>query len=169
MIRKVLIVVLTLASAGSGTLGTVAGLGCFPGARGMEFGRPEDTGYSFITIVWGATRIIKVLHVKYLDNPPSAPGGKQWMGTGWGYRTSIQIDPSGRSTQARFLIVSFLFPVVLSALFAIYPTIAFIHFIRGPLRRSRRRRKGLCVKCGYDLTGNVTGVCPECGLKVKQL
>ncbi len=22
---------------------------------------------------------------------------------------------------------------------------------------------GLCFKCGYDLTGNVSGVCPECG------
>lgn len=41
-----------------------------------------------------------------------------------------------------------------------YPTIVFI---RGPVRRWRRRRKGLCVKCGYDLTGNVTGVCSECG------
>lgn len=23
--------------------------------------------------------------------------------------------------------------------------------------------EGYCVNCGYDLTGNVTGVCPECG------
>lgn len=23
--------------------------------------------------------------------------------------------------------------------------------------------RGLCVRCGYDLTGNVSGVCPECG------
>lgn len=27
----------------------------------------------------------------------------------------------------------------------------------------RRRRRGLCLGCGYDLTGNVSGVCPECG------
>lgn len=45
-------------------------------------------------------------------------------------------------------------------LFATYPTIAFI---RGPVRRHRRRRKGLCIRCGYNLTGNVSGVCPECG------
>ena len=45
-------------------------------------------------------------------------------------------------------------------LFAAYPTILFI---RGPVRRYRRRRKGLCLKCGYNLTGNVSGVCPECG------
>ena len=30
-------------------------------------------------------------------------------------------------------------------------------------RRWERRRNGLCVKCCYDLTGNVSGVCPECG------
>jgi hypothetical protein len=27
----------------------------------------------------------------------------------------------------------------------------------------RRRAAGQCAACGYDLTGNVTGVCPECG------
>jgi hypothetical protein len=33
-----------------------------------------------------------------------------------------------------------------------------------PRHRARRRRKlGLCANCGYDLTGNVTGTCPECG------
>lgn len=50
-------------------------------------------------------------------------------------------------------------------LFFAYPTIAFI---RGPVRRWRRYRKGLCVNCGYNLTGNVSGICPECGTKVEQ-
>jgi hypothetical protein len=30
-------------------------------------------------------------------------------------------------------------------------------------RRRRRAARGLCPKCGYDLTANVSGVCPECG------
>ena len=30
----------------------------------------------------------------------------------------------------------------------------------------RRRRPGLCSTCGYDLTGNASGVCPECGTTV---
>ena len=29
--------------------------------------------------------------------------------------------------------------------------------------RHRRVRRGLCPRCRYDLTGNVSGVCPECG------
>ncbi len=36
-------------------------------------------------------------------------------------------------------------------------------FIRGPLRRYRRRRRGECIGCGYNLTGNESGMCPECG------
>ena len=26
-----------------------------------------------------------------------------------------------------------------------------------------RRRKGQCLRCGYSLTGNTSGICPECG------
>ena len=47
---------------------------------------------------------------------------------------------------------------------ATYPTIAFV---RGPLRRRRRRKRGECVSCGYNLMGNVTGVCSECGTAVR--
>ena len=54
-------------------------------------------------------------------------------------------------------------PSIPFILFSIYPTIVFF---RGPYRRYRRRKKGLCLKCGYNLTGNVSGVCPECGEKI---
>jgi hypothetical protein len=30
-----------------------------------------------------------------------------------------------------------------------------------------RRKMGLCVRCGYDLTGNTSGVCPECGTPIE--
>jgi hypothetical protein len=52
------------------------------------------------------------------------------------------------------------------------PTMVFVgaSFALGtPLFRSwRRRRRGLCIKCGYDLTGNVSGVCPECGARIER-
>lgn len=43
---------------------------------------------------------------------------------------------------------------------AVFPCVAFL---RGPCRRYRRRRRGRCARCGYDLTANTSGVCPECG------
>jgi hypothetical protein len=33
-------------------------------------------------------------------------------------------------------------------------------------RRALARRRGLCPSCRYDLTGNVSGICPECGQDV---
>jgi hypothetical protein len=34
--------------------------------------------------------------------------------------------------------------------------------------RARWHQKGRCAQCGYDLTGNASGVCPECGTKIAQ-
>lgn len=51
-------------------------------------------------------------------------------------------------------------------LFSAYPFVALIGS-RARLRH-RRRVRGLCVECGYDLTGNVSGKCPECGTEIKQ-
>jgi hypothetical protein len=60
-------------------------------------------------------------------------------------------------TVCHYLALPLWMPFVL---LAAYPAMAFV---RGPLRYYRRRGRGLCVKCGYDLTGNVSGVCSECG------
>ena len=30
-----------------------------------------------------------------------------------------------------------------------------------------RLKKGQCIQCGYNLTGNQSGTCPECGVKVR--
>ena len=43
-------------------------------------------------------------------------------------------------------------------LFAIYGCVQF--------RRCRSPKNGYCDSCGYDLTGNVSGICPECGRRV---
>lgn len=42
-------------------------------------------------------------------------------------------------------------------LFAVYPAVTL-------LRRFKNRDQPRCA-CGYNLTGNTTGVCPECGTK----
>ena len=33
------------------------------------------------------------------------------------------------------------------------------------LLRRERLKRGLCTHCGYELTGNRSGTCPECGTK----
>ncbi|MHC4445181.1 MAG: hypothetical protein ACYTF1_05500 [Planctomycetota bacterium] len=30
-------------------------------------------------------------------------------------------------------------------------------------RRKQRRANNLCINCSYNLTGNTSGICPECG------
>lgn len=64
---------------------------------------------------------------------------------------------TGERHRLTFLYVPLWMPLIL---FAAYPCIAFI---RGPMRHYRRKRRGRCPTCGYDLTGNTSGRCPECG------
>ena len=39
-------------------------------------------------------------------------------------------------------------------------------WFNGPYQRRCRRKLGLCLNCKYDLKGNTSGVCPECGTPV---
>ena len=59
------------------------------------------------------------------------------------------------------LLLLILTPIVLGGAVGRY--IRAARNIRGIVRKGR----GLCPRCGYDLTRNVSGVCPECGEKVK--
>lgn len=34
-------------------------------------------------------------------------------------------------------------------------------------RRAEREARGLCRRCGYNLSGNISGRCPECGEPLK--
>lgn len=54
------------------------------------------------------------------------------------------------------------FPLLI---FAALPVFQFIRWRRRRLRVSRNQ----CLRCAYDLTGNTSGVCPECGLRLAHL
>lgn len=43
------------------------------------------------------------------------------------------------------------------------PPIVWLALRARRLYARRRRRPGACRRCGYDLTGNASGRCPECG------
>ena len=55
--------------------------------------------------------------------------------------------------------------VAIASIFAIIYLIPLL-WLLGPGTRAafeRRLERGLCLRCGYNLAGNTSGVCPECG------
>jgi predicted amidophosphoribosyltransferase len=48
---------------------------------------------------------------------------------------------------------------------AVLPAVRIVAIARAR-RQARHRRIGHCLRCNYDLTGNVSGVCPECGTPI---
>ena len=140
MIRKLIIVVLTL-----GVVGTVVLLVCsfnYP-SRGAVRG-PLDC-----RLIPGAM----LFYVEYsrISGEPPTLSGSAFAGFTWG-----TVMPANTV----FFVIRVPLPHLI-ILLAVYPVVALA--LRRPLRRRRRRRRGLCVGCGYNLTGNVSRVCPECG------
>lgn len=84
----------------------------------------------------------------------------QRFGFHWSSRD--QREPSGRHTLSGWLVIPLWLPVVL---FGALPAARAVRWaVRYP--RERRRRRGLCIYCGYDLCATTTGRCPECGKSV---
>ena len=91
-----------------------------------------------------------------------APTAGTQASGGWHWNNHNFCFSLAKIGSARLLIVYAPFWFLISVL-AVGPIWSFI---RGPLRRHRRRKRYLCIHCGYDLTGNVSGDCPECGANV---
>jgi hypothetical protein len=64
----------------------------------------------------------------------------------------------GESDQ-RIMFPAWMLLIVLCLL----PSVWFIRI----MRCAKRRHVNHCMRCTYDLTGNKSGVCPECGLPVR--
>ena len=93
----------------------------------------------------------------YASSDQAAAGG--FAGFNWSRRTVWPVgthEPATRTVVVIPLWAPFL-------LFVAYPMAALL---RGPLRRQRLRSGRRCADCGYDLTGNTSGACPECGAAV---
>src|SRR5439155_5802664 len=76
------------------------------------------------------------------------------------YRVARYPDPPGTGRIVTDTTSQWSVPLPLVALLLLTPGVAGLW---ARVRRRTRRAKGLCVRCGYDLRGNVSGVCPECG------
>lgn len=141
---------------------------------GFEFGGPSPYRHSYLSIgaaegqagVYYMCRIAKGTIVRRHD---FELGGFCWRQ--WSNSTVLQsgVGPFEEGNPAttddlRRILQSPCWALVL--VFSAWPIIAFI---RGPYRRAAQHRKmlGLCVRCSYNLTGNLSGVCPECGTPIK--
>ena len=95
---------------------------------------------------------------------PLRPRGLRW--SSWGFRLISFRQSSDSIEHIQHYKMEMGIPYwLLVIFFSAYPIVAFI---RRPARLRRlRRERGLCQDCGYNLTGNVSGVCPECGEKVE--
>ena len=58
--------------------------------------------------------------------------------------------------------------VELVILVSVPPICAIVvhNVVAGPLRRASLRKPRLCLGCDYNLTGNESGLCPECGTEI---
>ena len=182
MIRKVAIAVLLLAAVTTGALWVVGFM------AETEYTDPLWPGLNTQRTLWHHT-----WNVKHYEGGGGAEtydcawvtceGGKIGLGCARVFYGPKEYSSWSRGCPALFRVMTYKASTAISAsgpnrwqmlevwnvdvhlwwpilLFIAYPAAIFI---RGPVRRWRRRRKGWCIPCGYDLTGNESGVCPECG------
>ena len=183
MIRKVVIIVLTLAVVGTGMAWPISYPGISVGHA--TYTTPDKHRIPARSVRLLAVNIVRGVLVLRNSRLPATAVEGDWAqrfraSCTPGWRVNWRLDPrisasvcSGSLWRPDVLrphpdTVVLTTPLWLTTLlFATYPAIAFL---RGPLRRwhrRRRRRRGLCIKCSYDLTANVSGVCPECGTEVE--
>ena len=89
---------------------------------------------------------------------PSNPSGVYFHNDGW-YRWNRWILHAGPSWNP------LRFPLVMFPLYVVFATVAIPTFLLwrfGP----KPVKPGHC-RCGYNLTGNTSGVCSECGVEVQ--
>jgi hypothetical protein len=92
----------------------------------------------------------------WLSNP--------WRHAGFGF-VSFR-DPKYNSDHTYTIQQEFLAPFwPLALLFAALP----LAWAVATIRRRRRMTSHLCATCAYNLTGNASGVCPECGTAIPPL
>ena len=79
-------------------------------------------------------------------------------------RASIEESYAAEQDGELFLVNAYIpkYQWFAALLFTIAPVIWVIKW-----RKRRKLGPNACNSCGYDLTGNETGICPECGVATK--
>jgi len=82
----------------------------------------------------------------------------EWGARWRGMQASVTIP--ARNLEVHYIGVPLL---LVTGLLLLYPS---IHITLMFARWRIRMRSGACLACGYDLRGNVSGICPECGTAI---
>ena len=151
MIRKTIIIVLTLAAGLTLVLGAAS---WWVWTSWMARTVPDYLDGCLLAHVDNGTLGITYMH----GDDPSNVGQRLKLGYyGLGIRSGTDTSEEyGTHSMITAELPFWLAGIMLGA----YPLVVFI---KGPVRRWRRGKQGHCRQCGYNLTGNVTGVCSECG------
>jgi hypothetical protein len=163
MIRKAIIVVLTLGVVVAAGLS----LACYWFAFGAGYYDASRQRLYFVHCLPEGGPLVLLIHHGTTSVPVKGmPGIVAWTIAddicflkSWQAKWTIHTGLRYKITEYR---IPRWMPAAVSIVLAAYPTLACI---RGPVRRWRWHRKGLCVKCGYNLTGLPEPRCPECGAK----
>jgi len=105
------------------------------------------------------TETSMLVHIGWGGARPPAPGWHRWVSYGFVLPSR---NPRVLPLTVRATTTDYVVPCWLVLLVAAAPTAAL-------WRRDRRRiPPGHCETCAYNLTGNVSGRCPECGSPTMQ-
>ena len=86
-----------------------------------------------------------------------------------GFHTPLNYNPTPKQqsllitsrTQGAYRVTWFVFPLWLTT--TMFSVLCMLPVITGPFRQWWRKWNGHCIRCGYNLRGNRSGRCSECG------
>lgn len=98
--------------------------------------------------------------------PPGQPD-RQWGG--FHFQRATDVIQSWRYLGTYASVVLLAIPIaVLTAISSLLPGVRATRWIIRRRRLAARTAVGACRACGYDLTGNGSGTCPDCGTQIVQ-
>jgi hypothetical protein len=124
----------------------VWGLSLFVGA-GTPIGERGFIGVTGGRLYFGAVDSYRT------TMPRARIGVSAWLGAGFAWPEVLRLPQNN--------LLRIAIPLWLLIAIGVVLTAALFHLDR------RRIGPGLCTECGYDLTDNTSGICSECGTKVR--
>lgn len=90
-----------------------------------------------------------------------------------GFRTTLTYNPTPKkgsllitsTRQGPYRVIWLVFPLWLTT--GLCALLCVLPILTGPVRQWWRKWNGHCIRCGYNLRGNQSGRCSECGFRYR--